>query len=114
MTTRSLPSVGLRSFLIVILFAAVSLLCVSAQEALPHHLTKRVVGDYVYWSKYQTPPYTATQIPYRKLTHINHDGVSFDATGTLTVPQGFLEPELNNSAHAAGVKVMLLLAGDYA
>jgi GH18 family chitinase len=30
------------------------------------------------------------------------------------VPQGFLEPELNNLAHAAGVKVMLLLGGDFA
>jgi chitinase len=29
------------------------------------------------------------------------------------VPDGFIEPELNNSAHAAGVKVMLLLGGDF-
>ena len=84
-----------------------------AEDSLPNHLTKRVVGDYGYWSKYQTPPYSATQIPYRKLTHINHDGVTFDSTGTLSVPQGFLEPELNFRAHAAGVKVMLLLGGDF-
>jgi chitinase len=51
------------------------------------------------------------------LTHINHAGVSFDATGTLSVPSGaqneFLEPELNNIAHAKGVKVLLLLGGDF-
>ncbi len=29
------------------------------------------------------------------------------------MPQGFIEPELNNSAHAAGVKVLLLLGGDF-
>ncbi len=31
----------------------------------------------------------------------------------LSVPSGFIEPELNNQAHAAGVKVMLLLGGDF-
>ncbi len=90
----------------------------NAQQRLPHNLTKRVVGDYGYWSKYQNPPYGAAQIPYDKLTHINHAGVSFDAGGTLSVPAGpeneFLEPELNSRAHAAGVKVLLLLGGDFA
>jgi chitinase len=51
------------------------------------------------------------------LSHINHAGISFDATGTLSVPSGpqneFLEPELNNLAHAKGVKVMLLIGGDF-
>lgn len=89
------------------------LLTPATAQTLPNHLTKRVVADYGYWSKYQTPAYGAAQIPYHKLTHINHAGVSFDATGTLTVPDGFIEPELNNSAHAAGVKVMLLLGGDF-
>ena len=49
-----------------------------------------------------------------KLTHINHAGVSFDANAKLVVPKGFLEPELIERAHAAGVKVMLLLGGDFA
>ena len=83
-----------------------------AQTELPNHLTKRVIADYVYWSKYSTPAYGAAQIPYHKLTHINHVGVSFDADGNLSVPDGFLEPELNLRAHAAGVKVLLLLGGD--
>src|SRR5690349_22633844 len=84
-----------------------------AQEPLPNHLSKRVVGDYGYWSKYQVPAYGAAQIPYHKLTHINHAGVSFDASGTLSIPDGFVEPELNAMAHAAGVKVLLLLGGDF-
>jgi chitinase len=74
---------------------------------------KRIVGDYGYWSKYQTPAYGHTQIPYWMLTHINHAGVGFDAQGELQVPDGFIEPELNNLAHAAGVKVLLLLGGDF-
>jgi chitinase len=84
-----------------------------AQEPLPNHLSKRVVADYGYWSKYQTPPYGAGQIPYHKLTHINHAGVSFDAYGKLSVPDGFIEAALNRHAHAAGVKVLLLLGGDF-
>src|SRR5579864_3050803 len=106
-------SLSLRLSLITAAILATSLPLAIAQSSLPNHLTKRVVGDYGYWSKYQTPPYGAGQIPYRKLTHINHDGVSFDATGTLSVPQGFLEPELNFRAHAMGVKVLLLLGGDF-
>jgi chitinase len=114
MISRSLAFHRLPFFLLVMLTVAVLMPQASAQHTLPNHLSKRVVGDYVYWSKYQSPPYGATQIPYQKLTHINHAGVSFDSTGTLSVPQGFLEPELNNLAHAAGVKVMLLLGGDFA
>ncbi len=101
------------SLLFLALIAVAFMPSSRAQEALPNRLTKRVVGDYGYWSKYQVPAYGAAQIPYRKLTHINHAGVSFDASGTLSVPDGFIEPELNNSAHAAGVKVLLLLGGDF-
>lgn len=85
----------------------------AAQDQLPNHLSKRVVADYGTWSQYSTPRYAAAQIPYHKLTHINHAGVSFDAYGNLSVPVGFIEPELNHRAHAAEVKVMLLLGGDF-
>ena len=47
------------------------------------------------------------------LTHINHAGVSFNADGSLSVPSGFLEPELITKAHANGVKVLLLIGGDF-
>ena len=76
-------------------------------------LTKRVVGDYGYWSKYQTPPYGAAQIPYSELTHIIHFGVSFGSDATLYIPDGFIEPALLRKAHKAGVKVLLGLGGDF-
>ena len=107
MACRSL----LRFASLLIMLAVVAL--ANAQETLPNHLSKRVVGDYGYWSKYQTPAYGAAQIPFHKLTHINHAGVSFDANGALSVPDGFLEPELNSKAHSVGVKVLLLLGGDF-
>jgi GH18 family chitinase len=108
------PSRVLPRFVSLFIIATVALVPLSgAQEALPNHLSKRVVGDYGFWSKSQTPPYGASQIPYHKLTHINHAGVSFDASGTLSVPDGFIEPILNHRAHAAGVKVLLLLGGDF-
>jgi len=95
-----------------VLMAALSVAPVLAQGP-ASLLPKRIVGDYGYWSRYQTPPYGHEQIPYHKLTHINHAGVSFNADGSLSVPDGFLEPELNKQAHDAGVKVMLLLGGDF-
>jgi chitinase len=117
MTSRSLQFPRLAFFFVLLGLLAVSAPGVRAQQPLANHLTKRVIGDYGYWSKYATPPYGAAQIPYSELTHINHAGVSFDNTGTLSVPTGpynqFIEPELNNLAHAAGVKVLLLLGGDF-
>lgn len=82
-------------------------------RARSNQLPKRLIGDYGYWSRAQNPPYSSAQIPFEKLTHINHAGVSFDGTGALVVPGGFLEPELLTRAHAAGVKVLLLLGGDF-
>jgi chitinase len=84
-----------------------------ATPTLTSHLHKRIVADYGYWSKYQNPAYGHAEIPYQKLTHINHAGISFNADGSLSVPDGFHEPELNNLAHANGVKVLLLLGGDF-
>jgi GH18 family chitinase len=81
----------------------------SAETAAASKLTKRLVGDYGYWSKDQSPRYSSAQIPYGMLTHINHAGVGLNGDGTLSVPQGFLEPELIKNAHKAGVKVLLLL-----
>lgn len=73
---------------------------------------KRIVGDYQSGSKFNDPPYAAAQIPYSKLTHIIHAGVPFDENGNLQVPAGFVEHELTERAHAAHVKVMLLIGGD--
>jgi chitinase len=76
-------------------------------------LPKRLIADYGYWSQTQTPPYSSAQIPYNEVTHINHAGVSFDANGNLIVPSGFIEKALLTKAHNHGVKVMLLLGGDF-
>src|SRR5580704_6752074 len=88
-------------FSLAVLFATLPSLF--AQDALAHNLPKRIVADYVYWSKYQTPAYSHTEIPYYQLTHINHAFISFNADGSLSVPSGFIEPGLNNRAHMAGV-----------
>ncbi len=93
--------------------AACGLCALGAGLGQAQQLPKRLVGDYGYWSQTQTPPYSSAQIPYHKLTQINHAGVSSNADGSLTVPDGFLEPALISKAHAAGVKVALLLGGDF-
>jgi chitinase len=96
----------------LLLFVFIFALMVPNAQA--QQLTKRVVADYDSGSKYLDPPYTyaAAQIPYDKLTHIIHAGVPFGSDGTLSAPDGFVEPDLITNAHTAGVKVMLLIGGD--
>jgi len=105
--------VPVRLLLLAIMVGMVQSQPSSAQDSNGTQLPKRIVGDYVYSTRFQNPPYSAEQIPYRELTHINHAGVSFNADGTLNVPAGFLEPKLINLAHANGVKVLLLIGGDF-
>jgi len=101
-------------FLLRVLSVAAAVAAVYAQSADGGpRLPKRLVADYGYWSRTQTPPYSSAQIPYAKMTQINHAGVSFGADGSLVVPDGFLEPKLIDKAHNAGVKVALLLGGDF-
>jgi chitinase len=50
-------------------------------------------------------------IEYGYLTHIAHAFAWPDASGNLVVPSGFLYPELNAAAHAAGVKIIVSLGG---
>jgi len=75
--------------------------------------TKRLLGYYAEWSKYNDPPYSANQIPYHKLTHIAHAFLRLDAKadGTLELPAGMIEPALISKAHAAGVKVLVSIGG---
>jgi chitinase len=77
--------------------------------------SKRLLGYYPSWSKYNNPPYvyTAEQIPYTQLTHIAHAFLLLDekADGTIDVPSGFVEPALLTKAHAAGVKVLVSIGG---
>jgi chitinase len=108
---KSLKVVALFAALAVLLLLVASSVQAQTANSAPI-LTKRLIADYGYWSRTQTPPYSSDQIPFQKLTHINHAGVSFDANGNLIVPSGFIEKALITKARAHGVKVMLLLGGD--
>ncbi len=115
----SLPlNSGRCTILVAGLFAAalilltLSALPISAQDAPSPN--KRLLGYYTAWSKYNTPPYAAGQIPYSKLTHIAHAFVRLAKTdGTLGIPPGTIEPALIYKAHAAGVKVLISIGGGY-
>jgi chitinase len=74
---------------------------------------KRLLGYYTAWSKYNTPPYSADQIPYSKLTHISHAFLllASKADGSIQIPSGTIEPALIRKAHAAGVKVLISIGG---
>lgn len=96
------------------MFAALALVAIAAiplcaQSAAP----KRLVGYYTSWSKYQTPPYSAKNIPYHNLTHIEHAFalLSAQADGTVEYPPGMDEAYLFTAAHKAGVKVLLTIGG---
>lgn len=77
------------------------------------HAPQRLLGYYPEWSKTNTPPYSAAQIPYEKLTHISHAFVllAANADGALDVPAAMIEPALISKAHAAGVKVLVSIGG---
>jgi hypothetical protein len=81
-----------RSFVALVLAGLASGFGVRPVSAGDQKLSKRLIGDYGYWSRTQQPPYSSAQIPFGKLTHINHAGVSFNASGGLVVPAGFREP----------------------
>jgi len=65
------------------------------------------------WGKTQTPPYSAAQVPFRKLTHIAHAFLAIDpkADGGISIDPALLEPALIAGAHAAGVKVLISIGG---
>jgi len=77
---------------------------------------KRLIGDYSYSSRTQTPPYTSEQIPYAKLTHIIHFCLGFYSDGSLYIaggPGGLLEPNLIRQAHKNDVKVQIGVCGPF-
>jgi len=99
------------SYLLTVALLTISAVPVSAQSAPAS--PKRLLGYYTAWSKYNTPAYTADQIPYSKLTHIAHAFLLLGskADGTIEIPSGTLEPALLKKAHAAGVKVLISIGG---
>src|ERR1700687_4756068 len=69
--------------------------------------SKRLLAYYPYWND----NYRAAQIPFTKLTHIAHAFLTPNTDGSLTAPDGYLEPALLTLAHAAGVKVVASVGG---
>ncbi len=79
-----------------------------------HAADKRLLAYYEFSDQWNTPPYTAANIPFNELTHIIHSNIApgAKADGSLWIPDGFLEPALLKNAHAAGVKVLVCVSGD--
>ena len=105
-----------RTPILRIVCAVIAIVLVAALPAFtqtPDSRSKRLLGYYPEWSKYNSPPYSAAQIPYRKLTHISRAFVLLraKADGTLLIPSGMIEPELISRAHAADVKVLVSIGG---
>lgn len=69
---------------------------------------KVVLAYYPSWVRDKLP---AGDIDFSYITHIVHAFARPEADGGLTVPKGFLYPELNAAAHGRGIKVLLGLGG---
>jgi len=104
---------GLRAWRIAGLVLLIASLSVSASAQGFATSPKRLLGYYPEWAKTQTPPYTAQQIPYAKLTHIAHAFLLLTpkVDGSFVIPSGMIEPALIAKAHAAGVKVLVSIGG---
>src|SRR3981081_2301421 len=89
------------------LICLLGFLSFAALAQTPAASPKRLLGYYPEWSKYNNPPYvySADQIPYNQLTHISHAFVLLDskANGTLQIPQGFIEPGIQNKELDDGI-----------
>ncbi len=69
---------------------------------------RTVVGYYPDWNRSSYPP---SMILYRNLTHVAHAFLIPNADGSLGGTSGFAFPALVQSAHQAGVKVVVVLGG---
>ncbi len=75
---------------------------------------QRLLAYYACWDQFNTPPYTAADIPYHKLTHICQAFLLLDTRkmdGSLVAPPEFSEPDLVIRAHEAGIKVLISIGG---
>lgn len=68
---------------------------------------KRVLVYYPYWN----PQYRSSKIPLNKITNVCHAFILPTTSGEIQVPAGYLEPELLDDAHRAGVKVLASIGG---
>src|SRR5467141_4152946 len=98
-----------RAVLLAFLVFAASPVFAGDDERAP----QRLIAYYPDWAKWQVPPYTANQIPYHKLTHIEEAFLLLQANGTggLYADPDLVQPELIKKAHAAGVKVIVSIGG---
>ncbi len=98
-----------RAVLLAFLVFAASPVFAGDDERAP----QRLIAYYPDWAKWQVPPYTANQIPYHKLTHIEEAFLLLQANGTggLYADPDPVQPELIKKAHAAGVKVIVSIGG---
>jgi chitinase len=97
----------IRTSIVLVAFALAA--CeVSQVPPEPAKPNKVVMGYYASWKKAE---FDHTKVAYQYLTHIAHAFAWPDSSGDLVVPAGFLYPELNAAAHAAGVKMVLSLGG---
>jgi chitinase len=68
---------------------------------------KRIIVYYPYWN----PQYRSSKIPLQKVTHICHSFIAPTTQGEINYSGGFLEPDLIDDAHRAGVKVLVSIGG---
>ena len=93
---------AMKSFVILVIL----MFALSADEAFS--ADKLVVGYYPSWTK-STLPYTAMK--FENLTHIAYAFLIPAADGSVSIPAGFLYPEMVQAAHQKGVKVVISLGG---
>jgi len=71
-------------------------------------LSKVVIGYYAGW---QRADFGHLKIDYSALTYITHACTWPDSEGNLVIPDDYLYPELVQTAHANGVKMILMVGG---
>ncbi len=80
---------------------------------------KNVLIYYTSWSKYNSPAYNFSSIPYSEITHISYAFITPNPDGSLSVPTDYMGADgvhydgvsMVAAAHAAGVKVLLSCGG---
>jgi chitinase len=125
----NLPSAGWFCFLRGIrLLAAAMLLPIAATPLISTALLraqlpaaspdspKRLVAYYLYQDQSRVPAYTASRIPYKKLTHLIHVAliVGPAGDGSIQISPRALEAKLIPKAHRAKVRVLVCVQGSAA
>lgn len=72
------------------------------------NLSKVVIGYYASWKKEE---FDHNKIQYKYLTHLAQAFTKPDSEGNLVVDEGYLYPELNQTAHKNNVKVIMSIGG---